>query len=138
MRITGPDPPRGPGPFFFSRKRMFTILLVVAGLFLLNLVAMYFLQPRFTFPMPPRGSERPQALQAAGGEALWSEVAGQRVEAWLLPGESAAPGPVLIYTHGNGELIDYWADEIVTMRAACIHILLVELPGNGRSGGTPS
>ncbi|HKU90608.1 MAG TPA: alpha/beta fold hydrolase [Steroidobacteraceae bacterium] len=117
---------------------MITILMVLAGLFLLNLVAMYFLQPRFTFPMPPAGSARPQALQEVHGEAIWSEVDGQRVEAWLLPGTGAGPSPVLIYTHGNGELIDYWADEFVPLRAAGIHILLVEYPGYGRSLGSPS
>jgi pimeloyl-ACP methyl ester carboxylesterase len=117
---------------------MLTILLVVAGFFLLNFAAMYFLQPRFTFPKPPLASARPHALQDALGEALWSEVEGLRVEAWLLPGTAAGPAPVLIYTHGNGELIDYWADEFVPLRAAGIHILLVEYPGYGRSGGSPS
>jgi pimeloyl-ACP methyl ester carboxylesterase len=117
---------------------MLTIVLIVAGLLLLNLVAMYFLQPTFTFPRPPLASARPHALTAAGGEALWSEVDGQRVEAWLLPGSATRPAPLLIYTHGNGELIDYWADEFALLRAAGVHILLVEYPGYGRSGGSPS
>jgi pimeloyl-ACP methyl ester carboxylesterase len=117
---------------------MLTFFLVVAALLLLNFLAMYFLQPVFTFPRPPLESARPQALLDAHGEALWSEVDGQRVEAWLLPGATTGPAPVLIYTHGNGELIDYWADEFVPLRAAGMHILLVEYPGYGRSGGSPS
>jgi pimeloyl-ACP methyl ester carboxylesterase len=117
---------------------MLTISLIIAGLLLLNFVAMYFLQPRFTFPRPPAASARPDALHDAHGEALWSEVDGQRVEAWFLPGAAAAPAPVLIYAHGNGELIDYWAAEFAPLRAAGIHVLLVEYPGYGRSGGSPS
>lgn len=138
MKTTGPDPPRGPGPFLFSRKLMLTIFLVIAGFLLLNFVAMYFLQPTFTFPRPPPASARPQALQQAHGEAIWSEVEGKRVEAWLLPGAAAGPAPVLVYTHGNGELIDYWAAEFEPLRAAGVHVLLVEYPGYGRSAGSPS
>jgi pimeloyl-ACP methyl ester carboxylesterase len=138
MTDTGPDPRRGPGPFFFSRQRMLTIFLVIAGFLLLNFAAMYFLQPTFTFPRPPPAAARPQALQEARGEALWSEVDGQRVEAWLLPGDAAGAAPLMIYAHGNGELIDLWADEFAPLRAAGIHVLLVEYPGYGRSGGTPS
>src|SRR5690349_23418968 len=104
MADTGPVPPRGPGPVSFRRNPLLVLFLVVLALLLANFVAMYFLQPWFTFPKPPAGSARPDALQHAGGEALWSQVDGQRVEAWLLPGSAAGPAPVLIYTHGNGEL----------------------------------
>ena len=138
MNHVGPVPRRGPGPFFFSRQRMLTIFLVIAGLLLLNFVAMYFLQPTFTFPRPPPAAARPQALQEARGEALWSEVDGQRVEAWLLPAAVAGPAPLLVHTHGNGELIDYWPEALAPLRAAGIHVLLVEYPGYGRSGGSPS
>ncbi len=138
MTDTGPDPRRGPGPFFFSHQRMLTIFLVIAGFLLLNFVAMYFLQPTFTFPRPPLAAARPQALLQARGEALWSEMDGQRVESWLLPGDAVGPAPLVIYAHGNGELIDLWADEFAPLRAAGIHVLLVEYPGYGRSGGTPS
>jgi pimeloyl-ACP methyl ester carboxylesterase len=122
----------------FRRNTVLVFFLVILALLLANFVAMYFLQPWFTFPKPPAGSARPQALAEAGGEALWSEVDGQPVEAWLLPGSAAGPAPVMIYAHGNGELIDGWADEFAPLRAAGIHILLVEYPGYGRSRGSPS
>jgi pimeloyl-ACP methyl ester carboxylesterase len=119
---------------------MLIFLLVIAGLLLLNFVAMYFLQPTFTFPRPPATAARPQTLVDARGEDLWSEVDGQRVEAWLLPvaGAGTIPEPLLIYMHGNGELIDQWAEEFAPLRAAGIHVLLVEYPGYGRSSGVPS
>ena len=138
MTEQGPDLPSRPGPAFLFPKPMLIILFIAAALFLANLAAMYFLQPVLTFPHPPAGSARPQARVDAGGETLWVDVDGARVEGWLLPGAAAGPAPLLVYTHGNGELIDYWAAEFEPLRAAGIHILLVEYPGYGRSTGSPS
>jgi len=115
------------------------ILAVVAVLLLINLLCMYFLQPRITFPRPPASLQKPESLVAAGGESLWLDAGGERVEAWLLPATSTrGPAPLVIHAHGNGELIDYWAEEFSTLRDAGIHVLLVEFPGYGRSGGEPS
>ena len=117
---------------------MYMILAVVAVLLLVNLLCMYFLQPRITFPRPPLSTQRPGALATEGGESLWLDADGQRVESWFLPGDSSVPAPVLIHAHGNGELIDFWADAFPLLRAAGIHVMLVEYPGYGRSSGEPS
>jgi pimeloyl-ACP methyl ester carboxylesterase len=117
---------------------MYAILAVVAVLLLLNLLGMYLLQPRITFPRPPLHAQRPDVLAAVGGESIWLDVDGQRVEAWLLPGAARGPAPLLIHVHGNGELIDFWADAFTMLRAAGVHVLLVEFPGYGRSAGDPS
>src|SRR6188508_1563390 len=138
MMSTGPDPPRGPGPSFFRSSRMYVILAVVAVLLLLNLLGMYFLPPHITFPRPPVYAQRPGTLAAVGGESIWLDVDAERVEAWLLPGSASGPAPLLIHAHGNGELIDFWGDAFTTLRAAGIHVLLVEFPGYGRSTGAPS
>src|SRR5262245_34033766 len=138
MKSQGPDLPSRPGPAFFAPKSMLWILYVAVALFLANFAAMYFLQPVLTFPHPPAGSARPEALADAGGEALWVDIDGGKVEGWLLPGAGTGPAPLLIYAHGNGELIDYWAGEFAPLRAAGIHILLAEYPGYGRSTGSPS
>lgn len=138
MPNQGPDLPRRPGPAFLAPKSMLWILYVAAALFLANFAAMYFLQPVLTFPHPPADSARPHALTDAGGESLWVDVEGARVEGWLLLGAGSAPAPLMIYAHGNGELIDYWADEFGPLRTAGINILLAEYPGYGRSTGSPS
>ncbi len=44
----------------------------------------------------------------------------------------------LLFFHGNGELIDYWPGEFAEPRGWGIGTLLVEFPGYGRSGGSPS
>jgi fermentation-respiration switch protein FrsA (DUF1100 family) len=75
-----------------------------------------------------------------GGQGVWLEHAGGRSEAWLLPGarRSGEAGPLVVYAHGNGELIDHWVGEFETPRRSGLSVLLVEYPGYGRSSGRPS
>ena len=54
-----------------------------------------------------------------------------------LPAPPAA-FPLIIYTHGNGELIDHWVEPFARITAAGLGVLLVEYPGYGRSGGRPN
>ena len=66
---------------------------------------------------------------------------GQTVEAWLMPGRGATsqtPGPAVIFLHGNGELIDHWAEELTWYTDRGVTVLLPEYRGYGRSGGSPS
>lgn len=102
-------------------------------------IATWGIQRYVTFPNPPRGAANPAALTAAAGEQLWLDAAGDRVEAWLLPARaSSSPGPLVIYAHGNGELIDMRAQEFAALRDAGFAVMLVEYPGYGRSAGAPS
>lgn len=117
---------------------MLSIFGLFAAFAVATLAAVYYLQRLGTFPAPPAAAQQPQARELSGGEAIWLDIDGQRVETWLLPGATAAPAPLLMYAHGNGELIDFWAGEFAPIRAAGIHVLLVEYPGYGRSGGKPS
>jgi fermentation-respiration switch protein FrsA (DUF1100 family) len=63
----------------------------------------------------------------------------QATEVWILPPRDAVgPVPYLVFTHGNGELIDDWLDAFATPRAWGMGVMLVEYPGYGRSPGAPS
>ena len=76
----------------------------------------------------------------AGVEQVWLTASFGKVEAWYLP-PAARPGaraPLLMFTHGNGELIDFWPGEFDPPREWGIGVLLVEYPGYGRSAGSPS
>lgn len=136
MTSAGPDPPSGPGPAFF-RRRLIVAGVVVGAVIAGGLVATWAVQRYVTFPSPPRGSANPAALGTAGGRQLWLDVEGQRVEAWLLPARGASNG-LIIYAHGNGELIDMRAADFGPPRDAGYDVLQVEYPGYGRSGGSPS
>jgi fermentation-respiration switch protein FrsA (DUF1100 family) len=98
---------------------------------------MVVLQRRLLFPVPPVAGapERPEdAIQ------LWLSTSAGKAEAWYLPpvGASARPAPLVIFFHGNGELIDFLPGDFAKPREWGMGVLLVEFPGYGRSGGTPS
>ena len=58
----------------------------------------------------------------------------------MLPVSDRTAGrtPAVIFGHGNGELIDFWPDELKRFTQMGIALLLVEYPGYGRSAGSPS
>jgi len=138
MNDAGPVPPRGAGPAFF-RRRGFQVAAVVLLLFAAGAIAaVRGLQKILTFPGAHPSVQQPAARDAAGGDALWLEIDGEPVEAWFLPAPGPMPHPLLIHAHGNGELIDIQTKSVEPLRAAGISVLLVEYPGYGRSGGSPS
>ena len=102
----------------------------------------YLLQDSIIFPCPRAQEPEEVAVRQHGIERIWlTPEDGSRVEAWYLaaPGRSAAhPGPAVIYTHGNGELIDYWPAALEPYRQWGVSILLPEYRGYGRSTGKPS
>lgn len=97
----------------------------------------YALQRSVLFPRPPRPARSP----VEGRPDVQVTWLGGEVEAWYLaPGgaDGGHPVPVVVFTHGNGELIDYWLDEFEIVRSWGVGVLLVEYPGYGRSGGDPA
>jgi hypothetical protein len=68
----------------------------------------------------------------------WIEEADLRAEAWLLSSRKSGAAPLAVFAHGNGELIDHWVGELDPLRDWGVAVLLVEYPGYGRSGGSPS
>lgn len=95
------------------------------------------MQRRMMYPAPTPPPY--DALVNTDGERLWAEGDDFRSELWLLPPTTVeGPAPLLVFTHGNGELIDYWVDEFGPARDWGFAVLLVEYPGYGRSTGSPS
>jgi fermentation-respiration switch protein FrsA (DUF1100 family) len=138
MNDDGPFPQMRQGPSFF-RGRGWWIAAVVLTLFAAGgVIATLLVQRYITFPNPPPTAFQPESRARAHGEQIWLDVDGDRVEAWFLPAATSAPAPLVIYAHGNGELIDMRAQEFDGLRAGGVHALLVEFPGYGRSQGSPS
>lgn len=103
-----------------------------AFLFLMQRHIMF---PRGQIPVP-----HPDAVKIPGLERIWLDTAAGKVEAWFLPstGPREHPSPAVIFAHGNGELIDFWPDELAPLNRMGFGVLLVEYPGYGRSAGQPS
>ena len=116
-------------------KSVIRILVVVAVTWV---VALLLLQRKILFPHPRAPSLPPPV--PAGGRVL--ELGEDEVEAWFLPPNASegepVPAPVLVFTHGNGELVDHWLPFFNEPRDWGWAVLLVEYPGYGRSGGSPS
>jgi fermentation-respiration switch protein FrsA (DUF1100 family) len=93
---------------------------------------------KLLYPAPPTPSG--DARLGPLDQQVWVERDGVRSEAiWLAPtAPGDRPAPLVIYAHGNGELIDHWVDQFAPLRAAGVSVLLVEYPGYGRSPGSPS
>src|SRR6266850_3933991 len=118
-------------------------VLSAAGLLLAGvtvaLVLVHLFQRSILFPAPAPDRAAPTA-EAFGGEQVWLRHEGGRTEAWYLPAAPgrAIPAPLIVFAHGNGELIDYWGDNWGDARRWGVSVLLVEYPGYGRSDGAPS
>jgi len=99
------------------------------------------LQERMIFP---RQYANPRALSGPpeGVTSRWSAAPdGTRVEAWFIAAEGVGavrPGPVVVFFHGNGELIDDQRSLAAFYVAQGVSVLLPEYRGYGRTSGTPS
>lgn len=101
---------------------------------LLFLAQRQVLFPRYMIPTPPAPE-----IKSPPTERWWLETSSGKVEAWYLPPAAAGkPAPAVIFGHGNGELIDYWPNELARFQEMGVGLLLVEYPGYGRSAGSPS
>jgi uncharacterized protein len=116
--------------------RIAGVVLAVTVLAALMVIAASAVQRRILFPVPPLPN---QALSAAV-EVIRLALPFGVVEGLLLTpsSDAATPAPLVVFTHGNGELADYWLDEFEPPRRWGWAVLLLEYPGYGRSGGVPS
>lgn len=118
-------------------------LLKLIGSALLIYVAycalMFFAQRHVLFPRYMIPSPQPPDFKAQRIEPWWLETSFGKVEAWYLPPAAAdKAAPTVIFGHGNGELIDYWPNELGRFSKMGVGLLLVEYPGYGRSAGSQS
>jgi pimeloyl-ACP methyl ester carboxylesterase len=89
----------------------------------------------FLFPRHVRRAGR--FPEIAGGVRIARAIEGGEVEALFLPGRSS-PAPLVVFAHGNAELIDDWPSMLAPYRAMGCALLLPEYRGYGRSAGAPS
>lgn len=112
------------------------LLGIVAAVVVAWIASTWILQRAVLFPKPPAALVSP-AVGRSDLEVVWLDP--ERVEAWYLPARNVdGPAPALLFTHGNGELIDYWLDAFSGASESGLAVMLVEYPGYGRSGGRPS
>ncbi len=92
--------------------------------------------PRYMIETPPLQTQKISDI-----ERDFIETDSGKIEVWYMPPVSGSAGkaaPAVIFAHGNGELIDFWPDELRFFTEFGVGVLLVEYPGYGRSEGAPS
>jgi hypothetical protein len=125
------------------RRKLLSLLAAAAILYTLYAVAMVTFQENLIFPRTIPGVRDPAAPPPSGWrEVTVSSTPGVVVPAWVhLPKEAAeGPVPLVVFFHGNAEVIDDIAESrVVTMyRQWGVAVMLVEYRGYGRAGGTPT
>jgi pimeloyl-ACP methyl ester carboxylesterase len=115
-------------------KLAIVLATVLLGVLLVYWAALFFWQRTLIFPAPSAAGAPARPTDA---KVIWLETPTAKVEAWYLPPlvSSGARASLLLFSHGNGELIDYWPGDFEEPRRWGMAILLVEYPGYGRSGG---
>lgn len=111
-------------------------LLLLLGTAAAYLTLAWFLQRSVTFPAPSTYARVPPSH----AELVRLEQPAGTVEAlYLAPAPApSASAPLLVFFHGNGELVDYWVEPFQEVQTWGWGVLLVEYPGYGRSAGSPS
>lgn len=125
-----------------SSRHRWARRFVVGGLLLGVLMGLLtWVQRKMLFPAYMTQADPRAGANVRGLERLEVGGGGGVVEAWFLPGDGVSaehPGPVVLFAHGNGELIDYWPDQLQAYRRMGVSVLLPEYRGYGRSAGSPS
>ncbi len=123
------------------RRMLLNTAIILAVLYGLWLVAGCAFQRRILYPRHIAGSGDAEALEAEPVERMWVDTPEGKVEGWYIHGEGVTeeePGPAVLFAHGNGELIDDVADQLMPYRALGVSVLVGEYRGYGRSAGAPS
>ena len=117
-------------------------LALVAGFGLVTLFGVLFwLQRSILFPASVARVDQSAGDGIERLQKIWLQIDRGQVEAWFLPGDGVspeAPGPLVVFAHGNGEAIDHWPAVLRHYREKGISVLLPEYRGYGRSAGSPS
>ncbi|MEJ5365070.1 MAG: alpha/beta hydrolase [Desulfosoma sp.] len=115
------------------------LVLTAAALYAIYCALLYVFQRHLIFPALFVGTP-PFSPPSTPMERLWVDIPGGRVEGWLLlsPTAEGQRKPLVIFAHGNGELIDIWPQTFEGLTRRNLHVLLLEYPGYGRSTGKPT
>ncbi|RIK68898.1 MAG: alpha/beta hydrolase [Planctomycetota bacterium] len=121
-----------------KRRWWLRILINLAVFYILWCIALYFYQDRLLFPADlapaPYAGERYDTSTVV----LKRPIAGGEVVAWYVPPlNRARPAPLVVFFHGNAEIIDDQSRIILGYQRMGFGVLLPEYRGYGRSDGSP-
>ncbi|MBY0113204.1 MAG: alpha/beta hydrolase [Phycisphaerales bacterium] len=128
----------------FARTGLGASLLLALTLYVAYCVVLYRAQEDIIFSADYRG-RHDGAGKPPEAEQLWLDntVQGEsaRTEAWYFRGVGRGeenPGPLVVLFHGNGDIIDHYAELARLYASLGCNVLLPEYRGYGRATGQPS
>ena len=111
------------------------IILWTLSFYLVYCGFLFLMQRQILFPRYLIGTQS-KSEDLPFMEKIWIKTSFGKTEAWFLPPDpmnNVEPSPAVIFAHGNGELIDFWPDELKRFNHFGIGVMLLEYPGYGRS-----
>jgi len=130
---------------FASRSKVRRIIargvVFAAALYVLWCGTLYFYQDKLLFPADLAPDPLPLLYDATTEEISFELEDGGSVVAWFIPAIDLKQGdsaPVVVFFHGNAEIIDYQSTAVEGYRRLGCSVLLPEYRGYGRCGGKPS
>jgi fermentation-respiration switch protein FrsA (DUF1100 family) len=100
-------------------------------------VAMYVLQRSVMYPAPQQTRIAPAAAGFPQAQEIILDTAdGEKIVAWYVPPQAGKP--VIIFFHGNGEVIAWRVPRFKELTAAGFGLIAVSYRGYGGSTGSPS
>lgn len=119
-------------------QQLLKISILTGGAYVGYLLLVFLMQRQILYP---GRAIKVNGATPAGIVQLGVVTAAGRGEAWLMPPLKRNQGerrPLVIFFHGNGEVIDYLPEQVEGFRELGMGVLLVEYPGFGRSPGHPT
>lgn len=116
-------------------------IITIISVYVIYGLILFIFQRSLLFPGRYIGVSKLSAPAIDNLERIWLSTSVGRIEAWYMPVDNNGEDkkrPVVIFAHGNYELIDYFSRDMVRYNEMGINVLMVEFPGYGRSEGYPS
>ena len=131
--------PSAPSPL--RKRTWFRALVFLSVLYVAWCTTLFFYQDKMLFPADLAAEPMPMRYSDSTVELTRDIPGGGKVIAWFIPAfdvGTGRPPPLVIFFHGNAEIIDHQQDTIERYRRMGCSLLLPEYRGYGRSDGTPS
>ena len=124
-----------------NKSVFINITVTVFIVYCCYLIVLYFIQRMLIFPGRSIDAKQFQTNWIKRDQINWINTPVGKIETWYIPAytnDSSGKNPIVIFAHGNFELIDYCQVETEGLNKLGYDVFLIEYPGFGRSKGITS
>lgn len=124
-----------------NKSVILNYLVTAVVIYSVYLFLLFFFQRILLFPGRSIGARQYKTEWIKKNQINWIETHEGKIETWYIPSKNKSgdlQNPVVIFAHGNYELIDYCENETDGLNRLGFDVFLIEYPGFGRSEGETS